>query len=237
MKFVLGAAFLSLWLVLGLQVSAHAGNSCSADTPAGSAIGSPRAEATVGRCASRTFVSRNGRKGVNALKRLSRTQTSSSMPGRASGGMQYCVRLSDGYFFPTPHSQFKPEIDHQTTLDACSHICGAAEMAIYSLADPGLETEAMTSVSDGKPYLDLPSAFRFRSDAGFKGCDMQRYFRRIREAQSRAVTPFNLKGVSIPIPEQKPQIVAELTTIQTSGQKLSPSLPVRRVGPAYFPTN
>jgi len=103
--------------------------------------------------------------------------------------MLFCVRLSDGYFFPAPNSQFVGENDYKTTLDRCRFICADSGMDVYSLRDVSLETEEMVSIETRKPYKDLTVAFAYRHAAAFRSCDLQRYYRRVDEARARSVTP------------------------------------------------
>ncbi len=60
--------------------------------------------------------------------------------------MLFCVRVTDGYFFPAPNSQFVG-VDHvKNTLD-----------------DMALESEVMASVKDGRSYIYCASG---RSNSG-----------------------------------------------------------------------
>ena len=78
----------------------------------------------------------------------------------------FCVRLSDGYYFPAPNSQFVGEKDAETTLDRCRYICDTNGIEVYALQDMNLETEEMVSVEGSKSYTELPSAFRYRRKSG-----------------------------------------------------------------------
>lgn len=147
--------------------------------------------------------------------------------------MLYCVRLSDGYFFPTPHSQFAGEKDLETTVDLCRHVCADQAMDVYRLADPSLETEAMISLADGSPYLDLPTAHAFRERADFRACDMQRYFAALDEARARAVTPYTIGQTRVPTPTERPDRVASADEAPPATRRTV--LRVRDVGPAFLP--
>lgn len=151
----------------------------------------------------------------------------------SKGTMVYCVRPRDGYFFPTPHSQFGGEKDMATTLDMCRVICADPSMDVYALHDPSLETASMVSLTSGMPYLELGAAHAFREQADFKGCDMQRYFRALDRARARAVKPGNLGDTIIPVPTARPDRIA---TAETNGPApRAPTLRVRDVGPVYLP--
>jgi hypothetical protein len=151
----------------------------------------------------------------------------------------YCVRMTDGYFFPVPRSQFVGAGDYKEIVDQCRYICQGSETAVFRLDDPALETEEMISVETAKPYKQLPTAFAYRDRADFKACDFQSYYRRVEEARARTVTPSDMKNAVIPVPRDKPQSpVARLAfTSQTPPPAVDKPLDrkVRVVGPDFFP--
>ncbi|MER9181730.1 DUF2865 domain-containing protein [Mesorhizobium sp. M0767] len=65
--------------------------------------------------------------------------------------MLFCVRLSDGYFFPAPKSQFAKSDDLKETVDQCRYICDDAGVDLYTLSDATRETEEMVGLESGKP--------------------------------------------------------------------------------------
>ncbi len=70
-----------------------------------------------------------------------------------------CVRTCDGYYFPISFQASStrfPE-DEQT----CQRLCPAAEVALYTHRNPGEEVGQSVSLA-GRPYRDLPTAFRYR---------------------------------------------------------------------------
>lgn len=152
----------------------------------------------------------------------------------ANGTMVYCVRPSDGYFFPTPHSQFRGEKDMATTLDMCRAICADPAMDVYALHDPSLETDSMVSLTSGAPYLQLGAALAFREKADFEGCDMQRYFRALDSARARAMKPGELGDTIVPTPTARPDRIATAETTKAPTPK-PPTLRVRDVGPVFLP--
>lgn len=166
---------------------------------------------------------------------------SARLPG--GNAMLFCVRQSDGYYFPTPNSQFIGKgDDYKTTLDRCQYICDDKGMDIYTLYDLGQETEEMRSVSNGKAYKDLPAAFAYREDAEFKGCDLQRYYRRVDEARARTVTPTDLSNAIIPLPRSRPELPAadeslptEATAFAAPAVPMDPRKKVRVVGDPFLP--
>ncbi|WP_292645774.1 DUF2865 domain-containing protein [Mesorhizobium sp.] len=172
--------------------------------------------------------------------------------------MLFCVRLSDGYFFPAPKSQFAKRDDLKETVDQCRYICDDPGVDLYTLEDASLETEAMVALETRKLYTELATAFRYRDDANFKACSVKRYSRRVAELRARTVTPANMANAIIPLPTTKPDLgaVAEIlgpdakapdlgapnaeakgAAQHQSIEKLTETRPVRVVGPAFFPEN
>jgi hypothetical protein len=166
-----------------------------------------------------------------------------------SNSMLFCVRLSDGYFFPAPKSQFVQGDDVKEMVDQCRYICDDAGVDLYTLGDPSLETEEMVALDTRKPYKDLPAAFKYRNDATFKACDVKRYSRRVAELRARTVTPANMSNAIIPLPSAKPDLgtveqipPTEADAPQAIGAAQQQSVeafsrPVRMVGPAFFPAD
>jgi hypothetical protein len=70
-----------------------------------------------------------------------------------------CVRTCDGYYFPVSFhaSPARFPEDEQT----CQRLCPAAEVALYTHRNPGEEVGQSVSLA-GRPYRDLPTAFRYR---------------------------------------------------------------------------
>lgn len=163
-----------------------------------------------------------------------------------SASMLYCVRPSDGYFFPAPKSQFARDAELKETADQCRFICDDPDMAVYALTDPRLETEEMISVAERKPYKDLPTAFRYRDAEAFRSCDLRRYYSRVSEMRARTVTPGNMENALIPLPTERPE--QQMTSLPAAGpinvsasaplaltEEPAPDRAVRIVGPTFLP--
>jgi Protein of unknown function (DUF2865) len=75
-------------------------------------------------------------------------------PPRAYGGGQaFCVRSCDGRYFPLPVS------DNASRAQSCNSFCPASETKlVYGSSIDDAETD------DGKPYSELPNAFRYRNE-------------------------------------------------------------------------
>ncbi|MGX8011590.1 DUF2865 domain-containing protein [Mesorhizobium sp. ORM8.1] len=179
-----------------------------------------------------------------------RQQPAAKRPMLDSNAMLFCVRLSDGYFFPAPNSQFAQGGDPKDTVDRCRYICDDPGVDLYTLSDPSLETDQMVAVETRKPYADLPTAFRYRDDAEFKACDLKRYSQRVAELRARTVTPANMENAVIPLPAARPDlgIVSYIPGAETAGMHTvtaasggqasagpAAARTMRVVGPAFFP--
>jgi Protein of unknown function (DUF2865) len=76
----------------------------------------------------------------------------SEPPRPRVGGPAWCVRTCDGRYFPIPPSE-------QSRATVCNNFCPAAETkVVYGSSIDAAATE------DGKPYSQLPNAFRYRSE-------------------------------------------------------------------------
>jgi Protein of unknown function (DUF2865) len=72
---------------------------------------------------------------------------------RYAGGQAYCVRTCDGRYFPITAS------DNQSRAASCNNFCPASETkVVYGSNIDNAATET------GKPYSELPNAFRYRSE-------------------------------------------------------------------------
>ena len=73
--------------------------------------------------------------------------------GYAGGAQAYCVRGCDGRYFPIPAA------DGQSRAASCNSFCPASETrVVYG----GTIDHAVTE--SGKPYSELPNAFRYRNE-------------------------------------------------------------------------
>jgi hypothetical protein len=73
--------------------------------------------------------------------------------GYSGGGQAYCVRTCDGRYFPISAS------DRQSRAASCNGFCPASETkVVYGSNIDSAVTES------GKPYSELPNAFRYRSE-------------------------------------------------------------------------
>ena len=71
----------------------------------------------------------------------------------AGSGQAYCVRTCDGRYFPVAAS------DNASRVASCNSFCPASETRVFygsTIDDAATET--------GKPYSELPNAFRYRNE-------------------------------------------------------------------------
>jgi hypothetical protein len=78
---------------------------------------------------------------------------SDSRPRYSGGGQAYCVRTCDGRYFPITAS------DNQSKAASCNSFCPASDTKI--VYGSSIDTAATET---GKPYSDLPNAFRYRTE-------------------------------------------------------------------------
>jgi hypothetical protein len=69
------------------------------------------------------------------------------------GGQAYCVRTCDGRYFPLPGS------DKESRAASCNSFCPASKTEVVY----GGTIDAATT-GNGKPYSELPNAFRYRNE-------------------------------------------------------------------------
>ncbi|KQV44368.1 MULTISPECIES: DUF2865 domain-containing protein [unclassified Rhizobium] len=158
-----------------------------------------------------------------------------------------CVRLSDGYYFPTPNSGFSTAGDVTSLAAQCRFICDDPAMDVYRIgADRDADT--MISLTTGAAYADLPNAGAYRAAAASKACDMSRFYKAAlagKQDVSVEMSP-RLKA------EDDPESVAMETSIETTAatelalwndtplrgtRSLTLDLPkkIRVVGAVYLP--
>jgi hypothetical protein len=72
-----------------------------------------------------------------------------------------CVRTCDGFYFPisfaTVPSRFRDD------ERACQRMCPAGDVMLFAHRNPGEDVSRAVTIS-GKPYTELPNAFRFRQE-------------------------------------------------------------------------
>ena len=155
------------------------------------------------------------------------------VPNGIKGALTYCVRLSDGYLFPTPHSQFQKSDNVAETMAQCRFICQGQNVDLYVLNDPNGETADMVSVSNGKPYIELPTAYNYQGSSEFQKCDWAGYIGKISELRANKKGGRALKNVVVPMPDTRP---ARNDVVSVSTASFAPITDrnVRIVGSAFI---
>lgn len=88
--------------------------------------------------------------------------TSTFSAGDLSGNFRtICVRTCDGFYFPISFSV--PSAKFQDDARICQRMCPASEVALYTFHNPGEDVNQAVSL-DGRPYTELPAAFRYRTE-------------------------------------------------------------------------
>jgi hypothetical protein len=144
---------------------------------------------------------------IRSAPRAKASQAKSRQPAAGTdGSAHYCVRPSDGYFFPAPNSQFLKAEDIQNAEEQCRFICQDPTIELYRLRSFDIETENMVSLDGRTFYRDMPNAFRYRSASDFQACNHRRYYERVAELRARTVTPTDLSNAIIPVPTFRPEV-------------------------------
>lgn len=123
----------------------------------------------------------------------------------------YCVRLTDGYYVPAPHSQFDQQGGNDAAIAQCRFICETDNVELYTLRDRNHETTTMVSVTSGRAYTELPTAFNYQSDVNFKRCNWSRYVDLVAGRRALRKTVAGQRGMTIPTPRARPQTPREET--------------------------
>jgi len=72
-----------------------------------------------------------------------------------------CVRTCDGFYFPISYATVPAKfVDDER---ACQRECPQSEVALFTHRNPGEDVSQAVSTA-GKPYVDLPNAFRYRRE-------------------------------------------------------------------------
>ncbi|PWU71373.1 hypothetical protein DK867_19525 [Ochrobactrum sp. POC9] len=155
------------------------------------------------------------------------------VPNGIKGALTYCVRLSDGYLFPAPHSQFQKSDSVTETMAQCRFICQGQNIDLYVLNDPNGETADMVSVSNGRPYVELPTAYNYQGSGDFKKCDWAGYVGKVSELRANNKGGRAFKNVVVPLPDTRP---ARNDGASVSATAFAPitDRSVRVVGPAFI---
>ncbi len=181
-------------------------------------------------------------------------------PDAAAGTYRtICVRTCDGFYFPISFATMPARFqeDEQT----CQRMCPATEVALFAHRNPGEDASQAVSIH-GRPYRDLPNAFRYRSEFN-PSCSCRRPGQSWAEAMGQkdetvergdiVVTEDRAKQMSLPASARTPGRQDTRRDQQKSApSSVEPASPppsatneqatpaekrsVRTIGPPYYPT-
>jgi len=155
-----------------------------------------------------------------------------TLPGADYGGSlrTLCVRTCDGAFFPISSSA--TPADFQRDAEACQRRCPGAETALYYHALATEETDQMVSASTGEPYIELPTAFAYktrdRSQPGQCGCAPAR------QTATNQSTPDDGSGILEISPGRADKTQAKTAVADRPYDPQNSK--VRVVGPSFLPS-
>ncbi len=146
----------------------------------------------------------------------------------------FCVRLSDGYLFPSPQSGFATKLSARDLLAQCRMICETPDMDLFRVEGEERRDDTMLSLTTGEPYSSLPRAGAYRSAKTFAACNHAGFSRHVAEQQTLQ-DPDRRKTV----PSAKAPVDFAVWTLRSRSQEFASNLPqarpVRLVGPRFFP--
>ena len=127
-----------------------------------------------------------------------------------------CVRTCDGYYFPISFATVPAKFQDDEHM--CQRMCPAAEVALFTHRNPGEGVAQAVSLS-GKPYTQLPTAFRYRQELN-PSCGCKKPGQTWAEALGTTndttlergdivVTEEQAKALAQPKPESKPPVKPE----------------------------
>ena len=106
------------------------------------------------------------RGGGNFIENLFGNNNNPGAPGVDMGPQSgtfrtVCVRICDGAYFPVSFATYQARF--QDDEKPCKALCPASEATLFTYRNPGEDINQAVSVS-GQPYLQLPNAFKFRTE-------------------------------------------------------------------------
>jgi hypothetical protein len=164
-------------------------------------------------------------------------------PQRMGAGIETrCVRLSDGYYFPTPNSGYAVAADIRQVVAQCQFICADPNMDVYRVEQSDAERQydevkpRMVSMTTGKLYADL--FYSGQADlAGRRQCDNSRYYKAVLAASEKTkVSAYVAASTTL---EDGPDSEVDAADVTLSVKEALPISAIRRqvrvVGPVFLP--
>jgi len=145
-----------------------------------------------------------------------------------------CVRTCDGGFFPI--SSQTSAMNFARDAAQCEQMCPGTQTELFFHAPERSETMDMVSAVTGQPYRDMPNAFLYRNrrtDADPAcSCNLQQYYQRM---TPRPAVPDYQSSVLDMAPKANQAPAAPPAATERPLDEAS--LNVRRVGPAFLPSD
>ncbi|WP_426230978.1 DUF2865 domain-containing protein [Pararhizobium sp. DWP3-4] len=149
-----------------------------------------------------------------------------------------CVRLSDGYSFPTPNSGYNTASDVEAISAQCKFICADPAMDVYRMTSTDRNTDEMISVTTGARYAQLPNTGVYRMVASLKTCDINRFYKTVLAKMPPAADASSSNAESVqPVEALNVALLGNVGLRGTSSFVQPPARKVRVVGAAYLPDN
>ena len=102
-----------------------------------------------------------------------------------------CVRSCDGYYFPI--SSTANSSDFGRDQRACQMMCPGTKTELYYHSSFGEESEDMVSVTTGRAYVDLPTAFSYRNSTANSNkacsCNMSAFYKEMQRPRGLGQRP------------------------------------------------
>lgn len=147
-----------------------------------------------------------------------------------------CVRLSDGYSFPTPNSGYNTASDMDAIAAQCKFICDDPSMDVYRMTSAG-NTDEMISVTTGARYAELPHAGVYRKASPLKTCDMNRFYKTVlaKTPAADAVASGTTESQSAEEAVMDMALLGDVGLRGTTSFVPAPPRKIRIVGAAFLP--
>jgi len=155
-----------------------------------------------------------------------------------------CVRTCDGYFYPMSNAATLR--DFERDQKNCEVSCPGTQMQVFYMRGIGSDPAEMTSSASGKPYRELPTAFRYKKptpvDAPACGCNASSGYQVIGNGSGSSVNQQSPSIMSFaPPPAMHKAWPQPQKTEEIAAPPEAPALPlpadrkVRVVAPAFLP--
>lgn len=180
-----------------------------------------------------------GRAPVRRPVAVARSATSGYALPRISAKIETrCVRLSDGYSFPTPNSGYNTAGDMEAIAAQCKFICDDPAMDVYRMTSADRNTDEMISVTTGARYAELAHAGAYRTASPLKTCDINRFYKTVlaKMPQVADAQASNAESVQ-PVEALNVALLGNVGLRGTTSFVQPPARKVRVVGAAYLPDN